>query len=244
MKLKINSLSKLFCLILLGLSQVQVANAAEVALIAVTGEAEKAVDPNIVKIQMEVWAKATQAKSAQESTAKEYQRIKSVVEKFKIKKEDFETLSYNLSPETNYEKGISRIVGHRASQSILITLRKIDEIGTLIDSLGATQAKPDSGGTSIQSINWDYDKRAQVQMNLLSDAVKNARDQADELAKASGTKIKRVFRMSRAAETNNYAPPGRSAKFAMAQEASLASTEMSAGPVKIQVQVNAEYELQ
>src|SRR6476469_4929351 len=100
--MKFNMMSKVFCLILLSLSQLSLAQAADVALIAVMGEAEKAVDPNIVKIQMEVWAKSLQAKSAQETAAKEYQRIKSIVEKYKIKKEDFETVSYNLSPEYNY----------------------------------------------------------------------------------------------------------------------------------------------
>lgn len=238
-----NSIGKLFFVLAICFSYAQV-RAADLALVAVTGEAEKAVDPNMVKVQLEVWSKALQAKSAQEIAAKEYQRIKAVVEKFKIKKDDFETISYNLSPEYNYEKGISRIVGHRASQSIVITLRKVDEVGSLVDALGATQAKPESAGASMQAINWDYDKREQVQLNLLTEAVKNAREQADELAKASGTKIKRVFRLSRQVEANVVIPPGRSAKFAMAQEASLASTEMSAGPVKIQVQVNAEYELQ
>ncbi len=208
---------------------------ADTALIAVNGTAEKSVDPNIVNIQIEIWAKSAQAKQAQETVAKEYQRIKAVIEKFKVKKEDFQTLSYALVPEYNYDKGQPRITGHRASHSILIMQRKIDDTGTLVDAII-------SGNTSIQSIVWDYDKREQVQVSLLAEAVRNAKAQADELAKASNTKIKGVYRLSRAME--GITPIVRSSKFAMVQESSMASTEMSAGPVKIQVSVSAEYELQ
>ena len=214
---------------------------ADVALITVTGEAEKSVDPNMVNLQIEIWSRGPQAKMAQENVAKEYQRVKSVVDKFKVKKEDFQTLSYNLSPEYNYDKGQNRIVGHRASQVILITLRKVDEAGTLVDSLSSA-TKNDAVGVSISSIAWDYDKRNQVQLSLLNEAVKDAKEQADELAKASGSKIKRVYRLSRSADA--VVQPMPKGRLLMANEASMASTDLSTGPVKIQVSVSADYELQ
>lgn len=208
---------------------------ADTALIAVNGSAEKSVDPNIVNIQIEIWAKSPQAKQAQETVAKEYQRIKGVIEKFKIKKEDFQTQSYALVPEYNYDKGQSRIVGHRASHSVHIVQRKIEDTGSLVDAVS-------SGSTSIQSIGWDYDKKEQVQVSLLAEAVRNAKAQADELAKASNTKIKGVYRLSRAVE--GAMPFARFAKSSSVMETSMASTEMSTGPVKIQVSVSAEYEIQ
>ncbi len=214
----------------------------EESLIAVTGLAEKSIDPNMVKIQLEVWGKSPQAKIAQESAAHEYQRVKALVEKYKIKKEDFETTSYNLVPEYNYDKGTSRIVGHRASHSILINLRKTEEAGAFVDAL-TSSSKSNMSAVSVQSLTWDYDKKSQIEMALLADAVKDARSQADELAKASGTKIKRVYRLSRIVAGGSFVPSGRSSKF-MGQEAALASTEMAAGPVKIQVYVAAEYEIQ
>jgi uncharacterized protein YggE len=215
---------------------------ADVALISVTGTAEKSVDPNMVNIQIEIWARSVQAKTAQETVAKEYQRVKSTVEKFKVKKEDFQTVSYNLSPEYNYDNGKNKIVGNRASHSILIILRNIEDAGVLVDAI--TSSKADTSGVNINSIAWEYDKREQVQMSLLGDAVKSTRAQADELAKASNSKIKRVYALSKNLEQTSVFPM-RMQKFAAIQaDAAPAPTDLSAGPVKIQVSVSAQYEIQ
>lgn len=215
---------------------------AEVSLISVQGAAMKAVDPNIVNLQVEIWSRANQAKSAQESVAKEYARIKSLVEKYKIKKEDFETINYNLAPETEYnQKGGSRIVGYRASQSVQIIHRKVEEAGTLIDAL-SSQAKADTGGVIIQSIAWDYDKKEQVEFALISEAVKDARRQADELAKASNVKIKGVYRLTNTSETEPVRPMHK-VRMEMAADMASASTEVAAGSVKVKVLVSADYQI-
>ena len=217
---------------------------AETSVIAVNGFAEKSVDPNMVVLQIEIWGKSTQAKVAQENVAKEYQRIKSVTDKFKIKKEDLQTQGYHLAPEYNYDKGTQRIVGHRAIHAISMTLRKTEDAGALIDAL-SSNAKMEVGGVNIQSINWDYDKRGSIELTLLSEAVKNAKLEADELAKASNSKIKRVFKLSRVADMNLPVPVMSRSMKAMADSQEMASaSEVSAGPVKIKVQVYIEYAIQ
>lgn len=217
---------------------------ADTSVIAVSGTAEKLVDPNIVVLQVEVWGKATQAKVAQENVAKEYQRIKSISDKFKIKKEDFQTQGYNLAPEYNYDKGTQKVVGQRATHLIGLTLRKTDDAGALIDAL-SSNLKMDVGGVSIQSINWDFDKRGPIELSLLSDAVKNAKLEADELAKASNSKIKGVYKLSRVADMNMPVPVmSRSMKTTADSQEMASASEVSAGPVKIKVQVYVEYAIQ
>lgn len=214
---------------------------AEVSLISVQGTAMKAVDPNIVNLQIEIWSRASQAKAAQESTAKEYSRIKSLMEKYKIKREDFETLNYNLAPEVEYsQKGGSKIVGYRASQNIQITHRKVEEAGSLIDAL-ASQAKADTAGVNIQSIAWDYDKKEQVELSLLGEAVKDARKQAEELAKASNAKIKGVYRLTNVVESTPIIPIQKM-RVEMADMAS-ESTEVAAGAVKVKALVSVDYQI-
>lgn len=215
----------------------------EVSLISVRGTAMKAVDPNIVNLQIEVWSRAPQAKTAQEGAAKEYARIKSLVEKYKIKKEDFETQNYNLNPEIEYnQKGGSKITGYRASQNIMITHRKIEEAGNLIDAL-ASQAKAETGGVNIQNIAWDYDKKEQVEFSLINEAVKDAKKQADELAKASNVKIKGVYHLTNISATETP-PPMRKMRMEMAADMASASTEVAAGAVKVKVLVDVDYQIQ
>jgi uncharacterized protein YggE len=214
---------------------------AEVALISVVGHAEKSVDPNEVSVSFEIWAKSPQAKLAQEVVAKEYQRIKLVKERFKIRKEDFQTVSYNLTPEYNYNQNQTRLAGYRASHNLQATLRKVDEAGAFLDSLvggGKSEAS-----ISLQSVAWGYDKRDEVETSLLAQAVRDAKAQADELAKASHSKIKAVFRISRDSRSETPAPFPNHKMMLTSEASSALPSEVAAGPIKIQSWVQVQYEI-
>ncbi len=79
---------KYFIIVVLNIS---IAFAAHPQLISVNGIGERTVDSNMVIINLELFGKASSAKESQNLQAKEYNRIKSIVEKFKIKKDDFTT---------------------------------------------------------------------------------------------------------------------------------------------------------
>lgn len=229
-------------LLLLVLSFAASVSQAEVAVISVVGRAEKSVDPNEVNISFEIWSKNSQAKLAQEAVSKEYQRIKNVIEKFKIKKEDFQTVAYNLNPEYDYNEGKNRLSGYRSSHLLLATIRRVEDAGGFLDALVASSKSESS--VNIQSVSWGYDKKEEVENSLLNSAVKSARLQADELAKASGAKIKGVHRLARTSGGEFPVVPMRYNKTMMAEAASSAPTEVAGGPIKIQIQVQADYEIQ
>lgn len=215
---------------------------AEVPIISVTGSAVRAVDPNMVNLQVDIWSRSPKAKSAQEAVAKEYARIKSSLERHKIKKEDIETTAYNLTPEMDYSaKGGARPIGYRVSHILQVTHRKIDEVGALVDILSSA-SKIESGGVNIQNMSWDYDKREEVQLSLIAEAVKDAKKKADELAKASNVKIKGPHRISTYNQDSPIIDPRKMRSEAML--ASSADTEMSTGTIKIRVQVQADYSIQ
>jgi uncharacterized protein len=119
-------------------------------LISVNGLAERSVDPNMVILNIESYGKAQTAKLAQEDQAKEYNRIKTVIEKFKIKKDDFSTENYSINPEYVYDQKTqnNKITGYRVVHQIKISHHKTDEAGGLIDAL-TSNAKIDSSGVNI-----------------------------------------------------------------------------------------------
>lgn len=81
-----NLLVGLLCLFLIQNSYAETS----IHLISVNGIADSSVDANLALIQLSLWGKAPVAKTAQELQAKQYEALKSLVEKFKIKKMDFE----------------------------------------------------------------------------------------------------------------------------------------------------------
>lgn len=217
-------------------------------LISVNGVAEQSVDPNMAILQVEVYSKANVAKVAQDLQAKEYIRVKAVIEKFKIKKEDFETQNLSLSPEHVYDEKArtTRIVGYRVSHQIKITYRKIDDVGAVIDALSSTN-KADQSGVSVQSIGWDSDKKAAAEVAAMALAVKSARDKADSLAKAAGVSIRSVHlieHMSNYAESQPMRAYSEMKMIGRGAADQMASTEVSGGPIKVSTQVLMKFNIE
>ena len=227
-------------LILLGSIFSVQAIAIDLQLINTVGTAEKYVEPNMVIISIETYGRSDQAKTAQERQALEYKRIKNAVEKFKIKKEDFITEGLSLNPEYKYdEKSQSnKTIGFKVSHQSKIVLRMKSDIGIFLDNLSSS-AKIENSGLIISSISWDIDNRKNIQDNLISLAVADARKKADLLAVAAGVKIKSVHSINYS-ESNSSDPGPRNFEmksFAARND----TTELGSGTVKIKTEVSLQY---
>lgn len=214
-------------------------------LIFVNGVAEKSLEPNMVLVQLESWSKAATANKAQELQANQFAKLKASIEKFKIKKEDIQTQGFSVYPEYTYDQKnqTNKITGYRVSHSIQITYRKVEEAGVFLDSI--VTSKSDTNGVNVQSVSWDYDNKASAESSVLTDAVKNARSKAEELATAAGVSITAVHKI----QHTSYAPPvARPMYEAKSMRASLdsaaAPTELASGQIKVRVEVQMEFEIQ
>lgn len=224
---------------------VSVSASADDKLIVVSSFAEKAVEPNMVTLNVEVWSKANTAKQAQSLNASEFQKVKKNFDSFKVKKEDIQTDSYSLNPEYIYDQKTqqNKMVGFRALQILRVTLHKTEDLGAFLDSVVASGSKNESG-VNVNSISWDTDKRQQVELSALADAVKSGRQKADELAKAANVKIKGVAMLSHGVSASMPPMPVRGMMKTMAFESAAGNTEVMAGQVKVRVDVTAQYEIQ
>ncbi len=219
------------------------AGAENIHLISVNGLAETSVEPNMIVVQIESWGKGASAKTAQENQATQFIKIKNLVEKYKIKKDDFKTENYSVNPDSIWDQKTQRnkISGYRASHQISLTLREIDKAGQLIDDLTSAGKNDLTGGVSIQNTTWDTDKKATLENSVLNDAVHNARSKAEELAKAAGVKIKTVHRIS---FSSNAVAQGEVRQFSLQMASEKAqSTELSSDKIKIRVEVQMEFEI-
>lgn len=214
-------------------------------LIIVNGVAEKTVDPDIVVLHINILGRAPTAKGAQALQIEHYDKVKAVVEKYKIKKEDFKTEDFSVNPETNYVQatGENKIVGYRVDHRIKIVYRKIDAVGQVIDAL-TVGSRGDKSGISVSQIVWDYEKRSVVENAAMADAVKAARSKAEDLAKAAGVTIKAVHRIE------NYSASSPVARDMMmeadagfAKLSKRSSTELSASQIKVRVDVQMQFEI-
>ncbi len=213
-----------------------------VRLISVTGQVEKSFQPDIVRLNITVWGKGASAKAAQENNQKFFEGLKKSLETYKVKKEDISTTSYELNPEYSYDQRTNKnnITGFIANQSLMITLKKIDEAGPFVDSLNSAN-KNTNGGVNVNSLGFDIEKRAEEERALLGDAVRAAEVLAESLAKAAKVKLKGIYRLT--PQTGNRPIPmlRAEAMMDMSQSKKPAPTQFMSGEVKIDGIVSADY---
>ena len=168
--------------------------------------------------------------------------LKKAVETFKIKKEDIQTTSYDLSPEVIYDEKIRKNVtkGYNVNQGIMLTLRKVDNAGPFIDSL-SNSSKSMAGGISIQSLGYDIANRSEEEKNLLKKAVEEAESKAQFLADAANVKLKGLYHLSPKGEIMPEFVRYNEMKSDSTMMAKSASTEMMTGEVKVSAEVQAQY---
>lgn len=216
-------------------------SASDSNLIVVNGVAEKSLEPNLMGLTIEVWSRAATAKQAQQLAATQFKHIKKTLDDFKIKKEDIQTDNYSLNPDYEYDQKTrqNKMIGFRVSQTLLVTLRKVEEGGNFIDALVSDKKSLDFG-VNLNSVNWDSDKKAQLETATLGDAVRAARVKAEEIAKAAGVKIKGVAKITHQT-SGGGGPVLRNYSLKAMDMAS--STEVAAGQIKVKVEVTAEYNI-
>ncbi len=217
-------------------------HADDLHLILVNGVAEKSIAPNMLVVRFESWAKASSAQKAQEQQAVQYAQFKKQLDRFKIKKEDIETESFNVSPEYVYDQKtqVNKITGYRVSHNLVVVNRNVDEGGQFLD--GIVTSRGEYAGLNVSSVGWDSDQKSKVELSVLADAVKNARARANELASAAGISIKGVHRI----QHNTYNPPVaqpymEKAVMSMRADSAAPPTELSSGQIKVRVEVQMEF---
>lgn len=212
-------------------------------LISVNGVAEKTVEPDMILVRLESWAKSPVAAKAQEQQASQFIKIKSGLERFKVKKEDIQTEAYSVNPEYVYEQKTqqSKINGYRVSHVVLVIHRKIDDVGSFLDTM--VTSRGESSGISVQNISWDSSKKAEIEISALAEAVKNARAKAAQLASAAGVEIVAVHRIQHSSGTPPGVQPMMYEAASMKMGGAAPQTELSAGQIKIRVDVQMEFEI-
>lgn len=218
--------------------------AEDLNLIYVNGVAERSIEPNMLVVRFESWAKASSAQKAQEQQAIQYAQFKKQLDKFKIKKDDIQTESFNVSPEYVYDQKtqVNKITGYRVTHNIMVISRNVDEGGQFLD--GIVTSRGEYAGLNVSSVGWDSDKKSQVELSALADAVKNARTRANELATAAGISIKGVHKIQHStSEPPVVRPYMEKAMMSMRADSAAPPTELSSGQIKVRVEVQMEFSI-
>jgi len=151
--------------------------------VTVHGTGTVTLTPDMATVVLGADAQSSSAKTAQANASALMNAVIAAVKKHGIAPADMATVNVSLGPVYDYSNGSQKMTGYRASQSLQVKVRKLNDTGSLIDdavSAGATQIQ----GVSLSVADQDA---ATAQARTL--AVADAKQKAEALAKAAGVTL-------------------------------------------------------
>ncbi len=206
--------------------------------VSATGSVKGVPDNAVVSFSV-----VTQDAEAQQALADNAERMNRVVEALKalgIGEKEIRTSRVSLYPE--YEpiksgvirEGPREIIGYKATNTVAVTILKIDEAGEVIDE------GVEAGANEVQSFYFKFseDKSKELYQGALKKAVEEAGQKADVISDAMEVEIVGTHKITE----SGLVSPIRTMAFAV-EEVMAAPTPVSPGELEVSASVSIEYEI-
>ena len=156
------------------------------ATIQVPGQGRVSVAPDMVLLNVMVQRRAQTSKEAYDTVNVGVNTLKKILKDAGVQDADMQTTSIYMNPEYNYDNGKTTPNGFSASHSLSIKIRKLDTVNPMLDSITSI------ADLQIQGISYDLSDKEKVYSDARKLALEKALSKAQEIAKTTGTSIKKV----------------------------------------------------
>lgn len=161
--------------------------------IVVTGTGEARVAPDRAVVMLGVQSRATTVALAAAENGRRIHAILDSLKSMGLGGEQLTTVNYSVSPEMTGMQ-TPKVTGYVVTNSIRAEVRRLDDVGGVID---AALAK---GANEIASLQFYSSKADSTRRVALAAAVADARSQAEVLARAAGGSLGPLLELSSAQE--------------------------------------------
>jgi len=155
--------------------------------ITTTGRGEVRLVPDLAYVVVGV---TTQSSSAIVTASENARRIAAIIGALRalgLSDQQVKTAGYSLTQVYEYPKNQEpRLKGFTARNTLRAEVRRTDDVGKVID------AAISAGATDVSSIQFTASNTEEARRSALSDAVKQARNDADAMARAAGGSLGRL----------------------------------------------------
>lgn len=152
--------------------------------LSVDGTGTSTANPDMATITIGVTTLSEDAATAQKENANTSAAVQSAVRSLGINAKDIQTSNYSFRP--NYQTDSNRqanIKGYTVNNSITVIVRDLNLVGQVIDT------SLHSGANEINSLEFSTQNVQPVRKAAMLNAVKDAEDKAEIIAKGLGRKI-------------------------------------------------------
>jgi hypothetical protein len=208
--------------------------------ITVQGTGLIMVDPDIAYVNAGVETRASTASEAQKLNAEKFAAVEQVLkDKYGLSGKDVQTTGFHVYPEYDYtERDGRKLVGYVAVHNVKISMRKLDQLGGLLDAISQ------AGVNRMDGVTFGTEKSETYELEALKKAMANADAKAQVLASSAKKQVKEVINIVQGGVS---APPVLMESVAkLAADASGAgySTSVQPGQIEIRTSVTVQYRMQ
>ena len=201
--------------------------------ITINGKGSVKAAPDKVSVSAGV---ESQAPTAKEALAKNTAAMTRVVQTLKdagIDPKDIQTTTFNVGPryDTSDDGKPPRIIGYSVINSVFVTTRDLDKLGTILDQLVT------AGANSIGGISFDIDKPEEKQNEARKLAMEDAIAKAKLYVEAAGAELGPVMTIT---EQSGYIPRSMAAA---PMETAAKPVPIEAGTESVDIEVQVTWEL-
>ena len=202
--------------------------------IQVSAHAEAKVQPDRATIHIAVLTRAATAAAAANENARIQTRVFAALRALGLQNDQLSTTGYHVGPEYRYEPNReARIIGYQVNNTIVVEVRRLEQVGPVIDAaLGA-------GANQISGLNFYASNTEEARRTALGRAIEMARLDAEAMARAAGGTLGELLEAS----VGGFVPPpmpmmmrGR-----MAAAAEQADTPINPGAQTLAVDVTTRW---
>lgn len=228
------------CLLLGGVAFAASTNVdSEKGTISVSSNLIKEFAPNVAEVYFTVETTDKDMQKAisenKTSTTKAIEAVKKNIDT--SRGEDIRTTSYNVYPQYVYVKDKQVFDKYKVSNTIVVKLKNIDNIGKIIAIATA------HGVNRVENLNFTLENYTQTCNSLMSEAAQTSRTSAESIAKGLGLKIQGIKSINGSCRSENntrtlYKSVLGNSEAAMTMDAAV---PIEPGKLKIYANINAQF---
>lgn len=209
--------------------------------ISVSGHGEVRMAPDLGIVTVGVMSSGATAREALDANTKAMQGVMASLTAAGIEARDIQTSNFSVNTRYDYGQNFSsnnapqppKVVGYDVSNNVSVTVRKLDNLGAVLDQVVS------SGSNQINGVAFQVSKPEAATDEARKLAVADALHKAQVYTAASGITLGQIISLS---EGGGYQPPQPVFK-TMRAEASSADVPIAQGEQVIAVDVNFTWEI-
>ena len=211
-------LRSIWVVLLLGMGACAMAED-EMRTVTVTGIGAASVEPDRAIVRMSIEAREKTLDAAQKRSAEVSAAVLSLLDGLDIDRERIDTTGASVSPDYRWDREREEQVlrGYIAQRQLVVDVRDLEKLGAVVE--GAVKA----GVNQVTPPQLDSGERREAYREALEMAAKDARANAERLAKSLDARLGDVMQISDGSYTPAPMPQPRMVK-TMAMEADAAQT--------------------